>query len=384
MRIELDGQLFAEKEKTGIGFVAHQLVCELPRISRDEKVLDYFAKGCGGEQLAAIEQYQEMGYALNPCQMISSRHYKMIWPFFPLAFHRFFGKKADVTCFFNFYVPPGVSGKKITIVHDMVVKAFPETMNLKTKIMLKLCLKKSCKRADKIVTVSQFSKEEIVKYLKIPEEKIIVMPNGVDHSLYHPGYAADAVEKAKRRYQIEGEYYLYLGTLEPRKNIERIVQAYARSKKPGGPRLVLAGRKGWLYESIFAAVQELGIERDVIFTDYVADADVPLLMSGAKIFLFPSLYEGFGLPPLEAMACGTPVVTASTSSLPEVAGDAALLADPYSVREIAAAIARLEQDEALRQSLIQKGLERAAQFTWEKSAQIFYAAIKSAAAEEKK
>ena len=131
-------------------------------------------------------------------------------------------------------------------------------------------------------------------------------------------------------------------------------------------------------------MQELGIERDVIFTDYVADADVPLLMSGAKIFLFPSLYEGFGLPPLEAMACGTPVVTASTSSLPEVAGDAALLADPYSVREIAAAIARLEQDEALRQSLIQKGLERAAQFTWEKSAQIFYAAIKSAAAEEKK
>ena len=265
----------------------------------------------------------------------------------------------------------------------MVVKAFPETMNLKTKIMLKLCLKKSCRRADKIVTVSQFSKEEIVKYLNIPEEKIVVMPNGVDHSLYHPGYAEDAIEKAKRRYQIEGEYYLYLGTLEPRKNIERIVQAYARAKRPGGPKLVLAGRRGWLYESIFAAVQELGIEEDVVFTDYVADADVPLLMSGARMFLFPSLYEGFGLPPLEAMACGTPVVTANTSSLPEVAGDAALLADPYSVREIAAAIARLEEDEALRRSLIQKGLERAAQFTWEKSAQIFYAAILDAAEEGK-
>ena len=106
-------------------------------------------------------------------------------------------------------------------------------------------------------------------------------------------------------------------------------------------------------------------------------------MSGAKIFLFPSLYEGFGLPPLEAMACGTPVVTSSTSSLPEVVGDAALLADPYNVREIAAAIARLEQDESLRQNLIQKGISRAAQFTWEKSAQIFYAAIREAAEESK-
>ena len=381
MRIEFDGQLLAEKEKTGIGFVAHQLLCNLPKFSRDEKVLDYFAKGCTAEQVEQIEQYQALGYGLNPCQLISSRHYKMIWPFFPLAFRRFFGSGADVTCFFNFYVPPGVGGRKVTIVHDMVVKAFPKTMNLKTKIMLKLCLKKSCKRADRIVTVSQFSKEEIVKYLKIPEEKIVVMPNGVDHSLYHTGYPQDAIKAAQRRYHIAGEYYLYLGTLEPRKNIERMVRAYARVKTPGSPRLVLAGRKGWLYESIFQTVQELGLTGDVVFTDYVEDADVPLLMSGAKIFLFPSLYEGFGLPPLEAMACGVPVVTSAASSLPEVVGDAAILADPYSVREIAAAIERLEQDAPLRESLIQKGIQRAAEFTWEKSAQIFYQTIQSVAKE---
>ncbi len=379
MRIEFDGQLFAEKEKTGIGFVAHQLISNLPKYSDDEKVLDYFAKGCTAQQLGQIEQYRQLGYTLSPCQSMSSRQYKIIWPFFPLAFHRFFGKKADVTCFFNFYVPPGVAGRKVTIVHDMVVKAYPGTMNLKTKIMLRLCLKKSCKRADKIVTVSAFSKDEIVKYLKIPEEKIVVMPNGVDHSLYHTGYPQQAIEAAKQRYHIAGEYYLYLGTLEPRKNIERLVQAYAKAKVPGGPKLVLAGRKGWLYESIFETVQKLGLAGDVIFTDYVEDADVPLLMSGAKIFLFPSLYEGFGLPPLEAMACGTPVVTSAASSLPEVVGEAALLADPHSIREIAAAITRLERDAQLRERLIQKGLQRAAQFTWEQSAQIFYEVIRSVA-----
>lgn len=375
MRIELDGQLFAEKGKTGIGFVAHQLLRNLPKFSGDEKVLDYFAKGLEQEQLSNIEAYAAYGYGLNPCQVMSSRHYKMIWPFFPLAFRRFFGKRADVTCFFNFYVPPGISGKKVTIVHDMVVKAFPETMNLKTKIMLKLCLKKSCKRADKIIAVSQFSKEEIVKYLKIPEEKIAVMPNGVDHEMYHTRYEDAKIQAAKARYHISGEYYLYLGTLEPRKNIERMVRAYAQARRPGGPKLVLAGRKGWLYESIFATVQELALTEDVIFTDYVQDEDVPLLMSGAKIFLFPSLYEGFGLPPLEAMACGTPVVTSSVSSLPEVVGDAALRADPYHVEEIAAAIARLEADEQLRKSLAQRGVERAAEFTWEKSARIFYDTI---------
>lgn len=384
MRIEFDGQLLAEKEKTGIGFVAHQLLCNLSELSQDEKVLDYFTKGCRREEIEQIEKYAQLGYGLNPCPMISSRHYKMIWPFFPLAFRRFFGRRADVSCFFNYYVPPGVCGRKITIVHDMVVKAFPQTMNLKTKLMLKLCLKRSCKRADKIVTVSQFSKDEIIKYLGIEEQKIIVMPNGVDHSVYHTGYAQQAVEEAKRRYGISGEYYLYLGTLEPRKNIERMVQAYGRARAPGGPKLVLAGRKGWLYESIFQTVQDLGLQEDVVFTDYVEDADVPLLMSGARIFLFPSLYEGFGLPPLEAMACGVPVLTSSTSSLPEVVGNAAILADPYSVEEIAEGIARLEGNEGLRQSLVQRGIERAAQFTWENSARIFYQAIKSACAEEEK
>lgn len=154
------------------------------------------------------------------------------------------------------------AGARITIVHDMVVKAFPQTMNLKTKLMLKLCLKRSCKRADKVVTVSQFSKDEIIKYLGIEEQKIIVMPNGVDHSVYHTGYAQQAVEEAKRRYGIFGEYYLYLGTLEPRKNIERMVQAYGQRKgSRQGPNWCLPGAKAGSMRAFFRRFKIWGCRR---------------------------------------------------------------------------------------------------------------------------
>jgi glycosyltransferase involved in cell wall biosynthesis len=193
---------------------------------------------------------------------------------------------------------------------------------------------------------------------------------GIDFSFYKRA-TADIIESIKKKYNINGDYILYLGTLEPRKNLERLIEAYAAVKESekAAPLLVIAGGKGWLYESIFETVKRFGIENSVIFTGYVPDADKPALLSGAKVFCFPSLYEGFGMPPLEAMACGTPVLTSNVASLPEVCGDAAYYVNPLLVSEIEQGIKQLCFNEELRNNLIQKGEERVKLFSWDKIAE---------------
>jgi glycosyltransferase involved in cell wall biosynthesis len=178
-----------------------------------------------------------------------------------------------------------------------------------------------------------------------------------------------ALAEVRARYGIVGCYLLYVGTLQPRKNLDRVIEAFARLA--GTPaftdvKLVLAGKRGWLYDDLFAQVKRLGLTGRVIFPGYVADEHLLALLSGAQAFVFPSLYEGFGIPVLEAGACGVPVITSNTSSLPEVAGDAALLVDPHDVDAIAEAMYRLVTDDALRAELARRGLENVKRFSWEK------------------
>jgi len=169
----------------------------------------------------------------------------------------------------------------------------------------------------------------------------------------------------KARYGIRGDYLLYLGTLQPRKNLVRLVEAFAYLQpRPAALQLVLAGQKGWLYDELFARVGSLGLGDHVVFAGYVAEDDKAALLSGALSLVYPSLYEGFGMPVLEAMACGTPVLTSNVSSLPEVAGDAALLVDPLDVNAIAAGISRLMTDADLRKVLVEKGHAQLRKFSW--------------------
>jgi glycosyltransferase involved in cell wall biosynthesis len=244
--------------------------------------------------------------------------------------------------------------------------------------MLNIALRKSCKRADKIITISEFSKSEIIRYLGIAEDKIVVMPCGVDFSKYHPNYTKAEVKVITDKYHLEDDYLLYLGTLEPRKNIIRLIGAYAQLKNNTQdiPKLVLAGRKGWMYDSIFEIVKELQLEEDVIFTGYIEASETPILMKGAKAFLFPSIYEGFGMPPLEAMACGTPVLVSNVASLPEVVGDAGVLVDPLSTQSIRDGLELLLKNEDLRNDLSRRGIERAQTFSWDKSVNIIEKVIK--------
>ena len=373
MKLAFEAQLLLDREKTGIGHMADEMITAIRKIRPDwDLQLNYMSiREClKREHPAAMETYAAGGFHIKR-GFFSATAYKMLWNVLPVPYSLFYGRDADATFFFNYYIPPGVKGRRATIVHDMTYKAFPETVNQKTRLMLEANMKKAVSRADVIFTVSKFSKEEIVKYLDVDPRKIVVFYNGVDLQTYRTDLDPEAVAEAKRRAGLPEDYLLYLGTLEPRKNIERLIGAYAQVKavRPDLPKLVLAGRKGWMYDTIFARVEALGLAEDVIFTGYVEKEDVPLLMAGAQVFLFPSLYEGFGMPPLEAMACGTPVLTSSVSSLPEVVGDCAVTVDPFSEEAIAEGLLRLTDDEALRRDLSVRGAKRAARFTWEHSAE---------------
>ncbi|HBB19514.1 MAG TPA: glycosyltransferase family 1 protein [Ruminococcus sp.] len=301
--------------------------------------------------------------------------YRAASAFVPWPYKSFFGKKADLTHFFNFIVPPGVHGKTVVTVHDMTYKAFPETVRGRTRAMLNMGLKKSMKRADMIVTVSEFSKSEILKWFPEHEKKLRVVPCGVDLDRFKPCTEPERIPQVKQSLGIEGDYFLYVGTIEPRKNLERLIIAYdIFSKRKGGdvPKLVLAGGKGWLYDGIYGKVQELGLDKQVIFTKYIPSEDMNPLMCGALAFVFPSIYEGFGIPPLEAMACGVPVLASDAASLPEVTGDCAVTCDAFSEESIAEGLARLCDDGELRKDLSVRGRKRAELFTWDSSAEKLY------------
>ncbi len=223
--------------------------------------------------------------------------------------------------------------------------------------------------ASLIIAISENTKMDIMKYLRIPEDRIRTIYCGVGDE-FRKIEDVRVLKSILRGIGIDYPYILYVGSLEPRKNVERLIEAFIQLKKRKqiNEKLVISGIKGWGYQSIFDKVASSGIEKEIIFTDFVPNESLPCLYNGASAFVYPSLYEGFGLPVLEAMACGVPVVTSNVSSLPEVAGDAAILINPYSVDELADGIWRILSDEELRTQCIKKGIERAKSFTWERCA----------------
>lgn len=370
-KIALDAQPLFENNKTGIGWTVKKIVDHLTENQEFQYQLNYFGKYRLLNEKQITDEYLQKNCQIRHCIWMELPIYRRIWNWIPIPYRCMFGKEAQITQFFNYVIPPGVAGKKVLYVYDMAYKAYPETINKRTKADLGRSLESSCKRADIICTISEFSKSEIIKYLGVKPEKIKIIPCGVDNQLFHSGYQSSEIEKVKSKYGIKGPYFLYLGTLEPRKNVLRIVEAYSVLQKRHSdiPKLVIAGKKGWLYEDIFALVIKEHIENQVVFTGYVQDEEVPILMNGAFLFLFPSLYEGFGLPVLEAMACGTPVVASSRTSIPEVAGDAGLLIDPLNVDELVSGMEQILTQEPLRQHMISAGLKQSRKFTWQHSAE---------------
>lgn len=372
MKITFDAVPICSDKITGIGWCEVGQTRTLAQLHPENKYEYSFFTSGDAERVKRVKQFAGKNIKLNT-SAFSGYLYRAASTFFPVPYSFFFGRKSDVTHFFNYIVPPFVHGKKVVTVHDMVYKAFPETVRGRTRFMLEMGLKRSMKRADLIVTDSEFSKAEIIKYFPQHEHKIRVVPCGVDLERFHPCETPERIPEVKKSLEIEGDYFLYLGTIEPRKNLERLISAYAAFAKKVGEnatKLVLAGGKGWLNDGIYSRVEKLGMTKNIIFTKYVPSEDMNPLMCGALAFVFPSIYEGFGMPPLEAMACGVPVLASGEASLPEVTGDCAVICDAYSVKSIAQGLYRLYSDEKLREELSRKGLERAKGFTWERSAEM--------------
>ena len=262
----------------------------------------------------------------------------------------------------------------LVTVHDLGYLHFPETHPWQQRLYLDLSTRWNARTAAHLLADSQATKADLVTRYNTPPEKITVVYPGRDETLT-PVRNPATIEAVKARYGITGDYFLYLGTLQPRKNLSRLITAFA-TRKPGTV-LVLAGKRGWLYKDLLAQVHRLslegpalsGAEGRVLFPGYVPDEDKAALLSGALAFAFPSLYEGFGLPVLEAQACGCPVITSTTSSLPEVTGDTALLVDPSDTAAIAARMQQIASDPALRETLTERGFTNVHRFSWAACAQ---------------
>lgn len=251
---------------------------------------------------------------------------------------------------------------------DAIPLSHPEWVSMRFRTQKNALWKNAARKAQHILTISDYSKIEIMRWFDIPEAKISVVPLGVD-AHWFDAPCTEAKERLAARYALPPRYFLFLGTLQPRKNLLRLIEAHRRL--PAALRhefpLVVAGRKGWACDAEIAALQS-GDKGCLRWLNYVPAADIQALVHGASAVLLPSLYEGFGLPVLEAFAAGAPVICSNTSSLPEVAGDAALLVDPYKVMDISEAMAGIAQDDGLADTLRMHGLERARHFSWQQTA----------------
>lgn len=273
--------------------------------------------------------------------------------------------KPDVALFTNFVRPPMPLGaKSITIVYDLSYIKKAEHSNKKNNQLLMKEMAKTVNNSSHIITISENSKKEIIDYYKLDPKKITIVNPAIDHQVFKP-QPAKKVEVVKSKFKINGKYILYTGTLEPRKNILGILNAYSclPKKIKGEYTLVLAGGKGWRDESIYKRLEELREEK-IIVTGYVADDDLPPLYTGASVFVYPSLYEGFGMPPLEAMACGVPVITSNNSSLPEVVGKAGIMIEAEDTKALSTNIAKVLTNNSQAKQMSVNGLEQAKKFDW--------------------
>lgn len=276
----------------------------------------------------------------------------------------------------QFTAPPFAPCPVVMTIQDLSFEHLPETFKRRSFMQLRLTVRYTARRAAHIIAPSEFTRDDIIETYKIDSERITVTPLAAA-ARFRPA-SAEEIERVRKLYGIEGAYILAVGSIQPRKNLPRLIRAFAalRRERAGGdvPKLVVVGKQAWLYhETLRSAREEFGetdFENGVIFTGYVPETDLPALYSGALSFVYPSYFEGFGLPPLEAMQCGTAVIAGSRASLPEVVGDAGLSVDPFDEAAIKNALERMIDDAGLRARLSANGIERAKHFSWRETARL--------------
>jgi glycosyltransferase involved in cell wall biosynthesis len=271
----------------------------------------------------------------------------------------------------QFTAPPFCPCPVVVSIHDLSFEHLPETFKRRSRTQLRLTVRHSARRAARIISLSEHGRRDIIETYGITAERVSAIPLAAP-AHFAPVHDNRELQRVRHNYGIDGDYILTVGSIQPRKNLARLVQAYAslRGNKSADklPKLVLVGKSGWLYDDTLRALKETGVADTVVLTGYVPQEDLPALYSGALCFVYPSYFEGFGLPPLEAMKCGAPVIVGNKTSLPEVVGDAALTVDPFDVEAIASAMQRVIESPALREELSIKGQARAETFDWRETA----------------
>ncbi len=369
MRIAID-YTAALHQGAGIGRYTRELVRALARLDHENEYVVCWARDAGDDPPATedVPEYTALRrWPLTERTLIWVWHRLRI----PLWAELLTGS-VDLFHSPDFTLPPLRRAKGVLTIHDLSFLRVPECADPAQRRYLSATVPRSARRADALLADSENTRRDIVELLGLPPHKITVVYPGVDPR-FQPARDDGEGERVMNRYGLSGPFILALGTLEPRKNLTRLLKAYAglRAEAQAGeviPPLAFSGAVGWLVDEVFHLVDDLGLHDDVLFLGYAPDEDLPVLLRRASCLVYPSLYEGFGLPVLEALACGTPVVTSHVSSLPEVAGDVAVYCDPHSAADIARAMRQVLASAELRQSLAQQGPPQAGQFTWDEAA----------------
>lgn len=284
----------------------------------------------------------------------------------PLACRR---EKVDLLHCPKSAIPFYSSCPTVVTLHDLIPLRHPETEKFVARVYWNIQIPIAARKSSFIITDSEHARQEIIEDFKVSPERIKAVMLGFNPAMLEERAPAGAAV-VRGKYGLPEGYLLYVGTIQPRKNIDTLIEAYAnlRSRRAGMPKLVIVGRKGWLYDRLFARIAELGLTDQILFTGFVPDEELPYIYDGAKLFAYLSFFEGFGLPPLEAMACGLPVVTSNTTSLPEVVGEAGITVPPADIDAVVAAIARIMDDGEFARMLGSRGRERAKLFSWDAAA----------------
>lgn len=369
MRIGID-YTAAVNQGAGIGRYARQMTRALLELDRENEYV-LFVPSASPEASRASESaivgQANVSLARLP---LSERALVALWHRLrvPVPVELFSGR-LDVFHSPDFALAPVLRARTLVTVHDLSFRRVPECFKPALLSYLNRVVPRSVARADIVLADSESTRNDAIELLRLAPERVFVVYAGVD-SRFRRVTDQGLLEDVRSRYSLPGRFVLSVGTLQPRKNYVRLIEAFSRLSGVEDVRLVISGARGWLYEEIFRRVEELGLSSRVLFPGYVAEADLPALYSLSEVFAFPSLYEGFGLPPLEAMACGTPVVVSRASSLPEVVGNAGCLVDPLSVEEIAGTLQALLDSPARRADLAEQGVAQAARFTWSEAARV--------------
>ncbi len=267
-----------------------------------------------------------------------------------------------------FVAPVWLSVPMVVTVYDLSFVHYPQVLTASRRLYLRLLTRLTCQRARRVIAISQSTADDVIQTLGIPAEKVDVAVPGYNADVYQP-LANDVIQQFRQQKNLPERFWLFVGTLEPRKNLVTLLEAYARITAEERLPLLLGGGKGWLYDEIFATIEKYNLGDSVHHLGFIPADELPFWYNSAEVFLFPSVFEGFGLPVLEAMACGTPIVTSNASSLPEVARDAGLCIDPHDVNQWADTLRFIYQNADWRDEASQKGLDKAQRFTWQHTAQ---------------